>query len=536
MLDELISRVALEDLAGATAFQRGEEYFSNGAVGPLRNVGEMISATVKGSDTYQVELRDDDGELSYDCTCPRAAEGYFCKHCVALGLAWLARISSAATAGEPSGKGKQRDPWAEIERYLHTQAAESLIEMLLDVAQRDEHLFHSLLLKAGRTGPGADVEEAFRRAIDAATSVDDFVDWREVGAFTGNLDQVVDSMAELLQPETAATLIELAEYAIERLEDAMEQVDDSSGEVGGIAECLGELHLQACALARPEPENLAERLFWRETNSSYGLCKFDALTYREVLGEAGLRRYRELAETEWRKLKPRDAKDDYDAHRATITAVMERLAEASGDVDQWVAIKARDLSSAYRYLGIAEILAQASRPDEALEWAERGLKAFPEHPDNRLRDFLVGAYLARQRHDEALQLTWIQFTEKPILEYYKKLHAVADPLGVFGLSSASAPWRCWPTPSPARLTQRLPGKPGLRPRITPKGLKSLCGKTIWRRLGQPRRPAFAIAVCLLRWPGGWRVHAPLTPSTFIGRLCHPLSSRPTTRLMTKRSN
>ena len=242
---------------------------------------------------------------------------------------------------------------------------------------------------------------------------------------------MVDSLAELLKLDTAAMLVELAEYAIERVENSLEQVDDSDGEIGDIVYRLGELHRKACTMARPEPAGLAERLFRLETTLPFGLCSFDATTYRNVLGKVGLRRYRELAETEWRKLKPRDAKDSYDVHRSRITRIMERLAEASGDVEELVAIKSRDLSSGYRYLDIAEIWTKAKQPDKALEWAERGLKAFPERPDNRLRGFLVAAYLKRKRNDEALQLTWIQFEEQPILEYYKKLHDVAGKLSLW---------------------------------------------------------------------------------------------------------
>ncbi len=59
------------------------------------------------------------------------------------------------------------------------------------------------------------------------------------------------------------------------------------------------------------------------------------------------------------------------------------------------------------------------------------MKAFSERPDNRLRDFLVAAYLKRKRNDEALQLTWIQFEERSTLEHYKKLHDIADKLGLW---------------------------------------------------------------------------------------------------------
>jgi len=431
MLDELITRATLEDLAGTTAFRRGEEYFSVGAVDRLRATDDKVTAKVEGTETYQIELRDDDGDLAYDCTCPRAADGYFCKHCVAVGLAWLAEQAAETKPKSKGGKAKRRDPWLDIKEYLTTQAPETLIEMLLDVAQHDDRLYQSLLLKAERTGGGGNVAKAFRRAIDSATRIHGFVDWREVGTFAANIDQVAESLAELLKPDTAASLVELAEYAIERVENALEQIDDSNGTVSGTVYGLAELHQKACAMARPEPTGLAERLFRLETTLPFNVCSFDAATYRNVLGKEGLRRYRELAEAEWRKIKPRDSQDGYDSNRYRITNIMEQLAEASGDIEELVAIKSRDLSSGYRYLEIAEIYAKARQRDKALDWAERGLKAFPERPDNRLRDFLVAAYLKRKRNDEALQLTWIQFEERPVLDHYIKLHDVAATLGAW---------------------------------------------------------------------------------------------------------
>lgn len=431
MLDNVISRAILEDLAGSTVLQRGEEYFSGGAVGCLRVTDEKVAAKVEGSATYKVELRDDDGDLTYECTCPRAADGYFCKHCVAVGLAWLAENSAAAKPGVASDKKKRRDPWHDIKDYLATQTPETLIELLLDIAQRDDRLYQSLLLKAERMAGGGNEAKAFRRAIDGATHIHGYVDWREASTFASNIDQVAELLAELLKPDSAASLVELAEYAIERVESALEQIDDSNGEVSGTVHGLGELHRQACTLARPEPRGLAERLFRLETTLPFNVCSFDAASYRDVLGQEGLRRYRELAEAEWRKIKPRDSQDGYDGNRYRITRLMEQLAEVSGDTEELVAIKSRDLSSGYHYLTIAEIYAKAEQPEKALDWAERGLQAFPERPDNRLRDFLAAAYLKCQRNDEALQLTWIQFEEHPSLEHYSKLHDVAGKLGTW---------------------------------------------------------------------------------------------------------
>jgi uncharacterized Zn finger protein len=426
----MITRSTLKNLAGATAFARGEDYYTSGLVGDVRDTGDKISARVEGTEIYRVKLWNENDELEYDCTCPRAADGYFCKHCVAVGLAWLEERRNVGI-GPANQKKERADPWQAIRDYLSLQKPEALIGLVLDAAERDDRIYQSLLLKAERLNAGGNLLPTFRKAIDKATRVCDFVDWREAGGFAGNLETIVESLEELLTPDSAALLAELAEYAIERVENAMQNIDDSDGEVGGIVDDLGDLHIQACELAESEPAALADRLFHLETTLPIGICSFNAEKYRHVLGPEGLRRYRELVEEEWRKIKPKQKEDRFDYHRFRITSLMESLARASGNMEELVAIKARDLSSAYQYLTIAEIWAKTGESDKALDWAERGLQAFPTNTDNRLRDFLVTAYLERQRNEEALQLTWIQFEERPALEHFQKLHSVAERLGVW---------------------------------------------------------------------------------------------------------
>jgi hypothetical protein len=104
-------------------------------------------------------------------------------------------------------------------------------------------------------------------------------------------------------------------------------------------------------------------------------------TYAAVLGEKGLATYRRLAEAEWARVPPLDAGgDDRDKYgrRFRITHIMETLARRTGDVEAVVAVKKRDLSLPYAYLQIAETYRDAGRHDAALEWAERGMKAFPQ--------------------------------------------------------------------------------------------------------------------------------------------------------------
>lgn len=431
MFDKLITRNSLKNLASEAVFARGEAYYEDGRVGPLRETGRKIGARVEGSETYHVELRNEGEYLGYDCDCPNANDGYFCKHCVAVSLAWLAERKEA-------GSDRRPDPWRTIRDYLEVQPPEALIDMIMDVAENDDRLYRTLLLKAESIAGGAQTVKAYRAAIDRATHVRRFLDWGGAGAFAEELEQIMEGMVALLTPQDAPMLVDLAKYAIGRVAESLADIDDSDGEVGGVLSRLADLHLEACRVAKPDPRLLAEQLFRMEISPHNDYGGINAMAYRDLLGEAGLRRYRELAEAEWAKIDFHVSDGPYDSHRYRITRIMESLAQMSGNVEELVAIKARDLSSAYRYLTIAEIWAAHGRDDLALEWAERGLHAFPAVTDNRLRDFLVAAYLMRQRYEEALQLTWVQFEERPILEHYKKLHAVAELLSVWSVQRERA--------------------------------------------------------------------------------------------------
>jgi uncharacterized Zn finger protein len=85
--------------------------------------------------------------------------------------------------------------------------------------------------------------------------------------------------------------------------------------------------------------------------------------------------------------------------------------------------------SGYNYWRIAETYRKANRHDQALAWAEKGLKAFPEHTDSRLREFAAEEYHRRKRHEDAVQLMWTAFLEQPYLEAYQTLKKHAAKAG-----------------------------------------------------------------------------------------------------------
>jgi len=446
-LDSLLNRRTLRRIAGKRSFERGEDYFASGQVGSLERHGSATTARVQGTRPYRVKLWVDDGELEYSCTCPVAADGAFCKHCVAVGLAWAGEGQTEKPPGRTHAKPAVT--LDDVRADLARQDKNALVEMLMGQATEDDRLRQRLLMKAAKGGRrGLDVA-TYRQAIDSAVNLGDFVEYGEVHDYARGIDDVIDSVEDLLKEGHAAEVIELTEHALAAVEEAMGSVDDSDGYMGGILEHLQELHLKACRKARPDPEALAKRLFEWELQTAWDTFFGAAETYAGVLGEKGLSVYRRLAGAEWARVPAvgpgRDDPGKY-GRRFRITHIVETLARRTGDVEAVVAVMKRDLSLPYAYLRIAETYKQAARHDQALEWAERGVKTFPQRTDSRLREFLAAEYHRRKRHDEAMALVWAGFCETAGLDQYRNLKGHADRMGQ---------WPAWREKGLAFLRDRI---------------------------------------------------------------------------------
>lgn len=94
------------------SYNRGRQYYLDGAVGEVARRGAEISAHVEGSDVdpYRVRIRLNDGGVAdARCTCPYDWGGY-CKHIVAV-LMKLAEhpelVIERAPIAELAGKARQ---------------------------------------------------------------------------------------------------------------------------------------------------------------------------------------------------------------------------------------------------------------------------------------------------------------------------------------------------------------------------------------------------------------------------------------------
>lgn len=410
-------------LAGEVTYLRGLAYANEGRVKELAVQDGVLVAHVRGTESYTVRLDTEKPGLSYDCTCPVGDEVRFCKHCVAVGLAWL------MSRGEPltvAPRTRPADPAMDrVRAFLERQDARALRDILLAEAETSDNLRERLLLREAATGSDEASLRRLRAAIDRATAIPDYA---EAASYVAVLDEMVDGI-DSVGRENPAAAIELAEHAIWQVEGAMQSVDDSDGMVGDVLRRLQEIHFDACVAAPPDPLALARRLFEGEMRSDFESFYGAVETYGDVLGQEGLDEYRRLASARWNELPalgPGQRDENSRTRRWTLTRMMEMLARSSGDVEALVAVRSRDLSLPYHFLQIAEVYRDAGDHDRAMEWARRGREAFPGDPDSRLLVFLADEHHQRGEHEQAMELVWRVFDARPSLAEYQLLKQHAD--------------------------------------------------------------------------------------------------------------
>jgi uncharacterized Zn finger protein len=407
---------ALRDVVDPKVFARGAAYCRDGQVRILTIDPQRVLAQVAGSEDYRTEVTGRDMQIGGECSCRAFEDRGFCKHMVAVALAANAVGDDVEAAA--GALGRVRD-------YLMQKSVDSLVGMIVDFAERDPALFHKLDIAAATLGADDNTLEAqLRKAIDRATRTAGYIDYNKARGWAAEVDAVLDTIAGVVDGR-AVLAFKLVERAINRIERAVGSIDDSDGHCGGLLHRAREIHLAAARAARPEPVQFARNLFARELESDFDTFDGAAVLYADVLGEAGLAEYRRLAVKAWEKIPQRSggARDDleFSSGDYRLKHMLDVFAERDGDVDARIALRARDLSSPWRYLELAEFCLAQGRKDEALRRAEEGMWIFEDRPDERLVLFATGLLSKVGRKTEAEEHLWRFFEKEPSQELYARL-------------------------------------------------------------------------------------------------------------------
>src|SRR6266536_3108137 len=281
----LFSEEDLRRLAGERSFGRGLGYLDE--VADLEIGVDQVTATVYGTDAYEIVLTLDADSLTGECSCPHGQDGYFCKHLVAAGLTVL-RQAGDIPRQRATAEAKARS----LESWLEALPREDLLTLVRE-----------LLDLRGGSRYGS-------------------IEYADAPTYSGQVDEVVAVLDGLIDGGHSAEAASIGGHALSAVVEALEQADDSNGYIGGSGEALADAHARACAAAPAAPIELAGWLAGFVLGDGQAFPDFPADVYDDALGERGKAEYRRLITLAWRR-NPSGWHEKY---------LMEELLRADGDV------------------------------------------------------------------------------------------------------------------------------------------------------------------------------------------------------------
>lgn len=386
-----------------------------------------LEVRVEGTVPYVVRLWVDGGDPGWSCTCPASENGSFCKHCVAVAVS-LNRVgqtpgdkSRSAPTGAGAATGSAAHEMGQLSEFVTRLSRGRLVEIILKQTASDAGLRQRLLAEASAGPGGAPDLAAWRRSLDSVFSPrGELVFHEETESWVAGVEEVLDGLERLLERGHLRAVIELVEYAHRLAAAADHCVDRSGGWVAGIAEWLADMHYRACLAGPPDPIQLAGRLLDLEFDSELESFFGAAVTYAELLNDAGLAEYRRLID-----IRRKGGGESWYSVRSALLG----WARATGDPDAIIEAYSGSRKLPDDYLEICRALEMAGRGQEAVKWAERGLRKHRPNawlPVDDLRDYLAEALRKRGDDREALDLYWDAFAAEPSLRAYRRLLVETD--------------------------------------------------------------------------------------------------------------
>lgn len=138
MADSLFSEDLAFSIAKFSSFEKGKEYFRDGLVEKIWDDGSIYHALVKGNEVYHVNLKFENEEIEYDCTCPFDFGGA-CKHVVAA----ILTFASDKKYAKPSSNDTARKDEV-ITKLLKEAAPAELISFLEKILKKEPELIKDL--------------------------------------------------------------------------------------------------------------------------------------------------------------------------------------------------------------------------------------------------------------------------------------------------------------------------------------------------------------------------------------------------------
>ena len=461
-----LTETAIRQYASAESFQRGRDYYQQGAVLSLVQRGTVLQAEVEGGAAlpYIVHCTfDDNGAITATCTCHYDGGGW-CKHIVATCLASIHRPETIEQRPplDTLLSGLDRTQWIALVSKLAERDPS-----LIDVIEAQIALLSPLLpspqpqSQPKATPPSSPVvpvrvdPKIVRRQVRSIVRGLDRMSGSEaygyLGAVINGVGEILDQAWTLIKADDGRNAIIVLEAITEEYLAEWENFDDSDGEASDFFSTLGEAWTEAllsAGLPDKERKSWAARLdSWQQGLDDYGVD--DVFAAAKAAATQGwdyppLKRVLQGTITEkgaWAGEAPAYA-DELAVARLNVLERRGRwqeylyLAEAESQTEAYVTMLVRldrpqeavDYGLAYlgttqEALALARALHDHGEREQSLQIAEHGLTL--QGPKASLAMWLRDAAAAMGEMSRALAAAEVAYREELSLANYLQVAELA---------------------------------------------------------------------------------------------------------------
>jgi uncharacterized Zn finger protein len=245
----------LRRAADGKSFERGLGYLD--AVDDLEIGADEVTATVYGSDDYEVVLTLDDDGVGGECSCPYGQDGFFCKHLVAVGLTVLRQAADLPRQRNEAVTRKQS-----LDEWLGGLSHEELIELLRERVAEDRDFRRRLEVRAAAAA--SDVVAVRARVRDLLDvrhlSRHGYLEYGDAYAYSSQVNEAVAAIDALIDGGSSAEAVAIAGQALSAVLEALEQADDSDGSIGAAAQGIARTGVRGGAAGSARAGWVADRV------------------------------------------------------------------------------------------------------------------------------------------------------------------------------------------------------------------------------------------------------------------------------------
>jgi len=273
--------------------------------------------------------------------------------------------------------------------------------------------------------------DPIEREIELALDPGGFIPDRACFSFVRDLEEIVASIAKLMQRDPARA-ITLYETFLAGCYEKVEELDDSSG---GFGQFVADLYcgwIEARQAAGADPDDTATRLLAWMDNDPYGFCYDLEKDAAKAFGKAGVAAFEKQIRARFdaaataRSVSGESLRSNPEYARRRWGETLRTLYLVQKNVQAYVALAEETGLSAQDCHALATMLLARRKPEDALAWVERGIAIDEKTPHGSMAGHDL-AKLKRElltklgRGGEALEAAWAAYREHPSQYTYDDL-------------------------------------------------------------------------------------------------------------------